>query len=193
MENNILNIKEDITEGQVKALSVVLPGVYYGCSWGLISKGTSGISNFLDDIESGLYKLKDGYLIDLERKFVFDFVKENIENLPKKALELFNNNYKKAIDRLVSELKKGKNGYLGIYSINSNPITFFEGKGIFSHNIDLEDFLTICEKLGYMVDFNGRLLAPNVVKTKEKKKLFLQLCSLSANGDAVVVKVAKVG
>lgn len=168
-----------------KKLTVVLHNAVYGCNWGILEKDQDFFNS------EDLIELKDGFVVLQDRGTVIKALYAFESALPKKIMLYFSQEYKKNLERALSDLKDFKGGKIAIFGCSGAPIAFCDDKQIPCYDVDFDSMMAICRKYGLSLMLGGNVIPVDVLNNEEKKKLFLKGCELSGNGDSVVIEVTK--
>lgn len=184
VNENILDGVVGLTDEEKKALSVILPNVYYGAHWCIMEKDQ-------DFINEGLIELNDGYLVELDRGIILNTLIRLADKLPKKTIQFYSGEYEKSLKKCMSYMKTFNGGTVAICDVSGCNTVMYEGELVPCFGVDFQSFAKICRKYKFDLVVGGRKIPVETVLTKEGQDLFLKSCKLTGNGCGFGVEVAK--
>lgn len=185
---------EKYEEGVQKAIIYTLANLAEGCSWAFLKKDQKTEKNV-----QVLRKTNGVYVAELSRAYLvfvpFDKLMAAVQPI---SSGYFNESmfieaqerYKKGVLALQKFFSKGREGLVGIFSLNESPTITISGKPHPAFSVDIGTMMEGMDMYGYSFVVDGRLVTLNEVRAGSFEDI-LRRCEVAPSGNALMITVKK--
>lgn len=180
-------------------VNLVSKNILNGCSWELTRNCIDierNLSAFKNSKYCRVYRVNyneknkvHGYLVYMKLNSLIELLQKTADGLLNmKDIKIATNHRQEACLDLANKMKKGYKGVIGIFCTNDSQTITVQGKTFPAYAITLNELCQICQKVGYGVEVNGKVYAPEQIMKKEEQVIGALTVAPSSN--ALFIKIA---